>query len=153
MWVDYAIYVTTGLVLLAGIALIVVVVRNRAGAGVVIGLVALLLIGVVATALVRPEQFRESGDELQIVEVDGAFQTEVALVGQCLSLFRRLGPLSYITGNDLFPGGDWDRKPSNNCEAVGFMDADIYLPASVQTGEWMLCDHPFCRRLMPSVFS
>jgi len=153
VWVDYTIYLTTGLVLLAGIALIVVVAWKRAGAGVVVGLVALLVIGVVATVLVRPERFREMGEDLQIVEVDGAFQTEVALVGQCLSLFRRLGPLSFITGNDLFPGDDWNRGPFDSCEAVGFMDADIYLPASVASGDWMVCDHSFCHRMKLSVFS
>jgi hypothetical protein len=153
VWVDYAIYLTTGLVLLAGITLIVVVVRDRAHPWAVITLVALILVGVVATVFVRPERFREPGEDLQIVEVDGAYQTEVALVGQCLSLFRRLGPLSYITGNDLFPGDNWNRVPFDSCEAVGFMDAVIYLPASVASGDWMLCDHSLCHGLEPSASS
>ena len=76
MWVDYTIYLTTGLVLLAGIALIVVVARKRAGAGVVIALVLILVVGLVGMVLVRPERFREPGQELLIVEVDGSYQTE-----------------------------------------------------------------------------
>ncbi len=76
MWVDYTIYLTTGLVLLAGIALIVVVARKRAGAGIVIALVLILVVGLVGTVLVRPERFRDPGQELLIVEVDGSYQTE-----------------------------------------------------------------------------
>jgi hypothetical protein len=153
MWIDYAIYLTTGIVVLAGISLIVVGIQNRGSRGMVIGLTVLLVIGIVATALVAPERFRQPGEDLQVVEVDGGFQAEVSLVGQCLSIFRRFGPVSFITGSDFFPGGDWDRGPSNGCEAVGHMDADIYLPSSVDSGDWVLCDHSFCHRLMPPVFS
>jgi len=89
VWVDYAIYVTTGLGVLAVIALIVVLARKRAGAGVVITLFALVLVGVVATVFVRPERFREMGEDLVVVEVGGALQTEVDLIGFCLSIFRQ----------------------------------------------------------------
>jgi len=61
VWVDYTIYLTTGLVLLAGIALIVVVARKRAGAGIVITLVLILVVGLVGTVLLRPERFRGQG--------------------------------------------------------------------------------------------
>ena len=146
MWVDYTIYLTTGLVLLAAIALILAVARKRAGAGIVITLVVLLAVGLVGTVLLRPERFREPGQELLIVEVDGSYQTEEveALIGLCLSLFRQIGPLSFIVGNDVAPGDDWERGPSNSCEAVGLMDAEINLPDSVRSGEWMLCDHNTC---------
>ena len=43
--------------LLAGIALIVVVARKRAGAGIVIALVLILVVGLVGMVLVRPERF------------------------------------------------------------------------------------------------
>jgi hypothetical protein len=146
VWVDYTIYLTTGLVLLAGIALIVVVARKRAGAGTVITLVLILVVGLVGMVLVRPERFREPGQELLIVERDGSYQTEDlgAMIGLCLSLFRQIGPLSFIVGNDVVPGDDWERGPSNSCEAVGLLDAEINLPDSVRSGEWMLCDHNTC---------
>ena len=146
MWVDYTIYLTTGLVLLAGIALIVVLSRKRGGAGVVIALVLILVVGVVGMVVVRPERFRDPGQELLIVEVDGSYQTEEveAVIGQCLSLFRQIGPLSFNVGNEVFPGGDWERGPLNSCEAVGIMDAEINLPDSVRSGEWMVCDHNTC---------
>ncbi|HYJ25111.1 MAG TPA: hypothetical protein VE027_08925 [Acidimicrobiia bacterium] len=146
MWVDYTIYLTTGLVLLAGIALIVVVARKRAGVGTVITLVLILVVGLVGMVLVRPERGREPGQELLIVERDGSHQTEEVegLIGQCLSLFRQIGPLWLIVGNDVVPGDDWERGPSNSCESVGLMDAEINLPDSVRSGEWMLCDHNTC---------
>ena len=146
MWVGYAIYVTTGLVLISVIALIVVLARKRAGAGVVITLLALVLVGVVATVFVFPERFREMGEDLVVVEVGGALQTDVDLTGFCLSIFRQVGPLSFITGNDLFPGDDWDRGPYSECEASGHSGA-INLPDSVRSGEWMLCDYATCYRL------
>jgi hypothetical protein len=149
VWVDYTIYLTTGLVLLAGIALIVVVARKRAGAGIVIGPVLILVVGLVGTVFVRPERFRDPGQELLIVEVDGSYQTEevAATVGLCLSLFRQIGPLSFIVGNDLAPGENWDHGPFNGCEGVGFVDAEINLPDSVGSGEWMLCDDSTCFQL------
>jgi hypothetical protein len=146
MWIDYAIYLTTGLVLLAVIGLIVVLARNRAGRGTVIGLVVVLVVGLLGTFLARPERFRTPGDELLIVEVDGALQTEVALIGSCLSIFRRVGPLSFIVGNDLFPGDTWDRGPFSGCDDVGNSGA-VKLPASVESGEWMLCDSSTCHPL------
>jgi hypothetical protein len=146
VWVDYTLYLTTGLVLLAGISLIVVVARKRTGAGWVIALVLVLVVGLAGMVLVRPERFREAGEELLIVEVDGSYQTEevAATIGLCLSLFRQVGPLSFIVGNDLAPGETWDRGPFNACEAVGIMDAEINLPDSVRSGEWMLCDSSTC---------
>ena len=134
MWVDYALYLTTGLVLLAAIVLIVVVVRKRARAGLVIALLLLLVVGLLGIALVRPERFREPGEELLIVEVDGSLQTDVAMIGQCLSLFRKIGPLSFIVANDVVPGEDWERRPFNGCEGVGLLGAHIYLPESVRSG-------------------
>jgi hypothetical protein len=146
VWVDYTIYLTTGLVLLAGIALIVVVARKRAGAGIIIALVLILVVGLVGMVLVHPERFREPGDELVIVDVDGSYQTEevAATIGLCLSLFRQVGPLSFIVGNDLVPGETWEHGPFNTCEAVGIMDAVINLPEAVRSGEWVLCDHSTC---------
>jgi len=146
VWVDYTIYLTTGLVLLAGIALIVVVARTRTRAGIVIALVSILVVGLVGIVLVRPDRFREPGEELLIVEVDGSYQTEEveAVIGLCLSLFRQVGPLSFIVGNDLLPGENWGRGPFSGCEAVGIMDAEINLPDSVRSGEWMLCDTSTC---------
>ena len=146
MWVDYTIYLTTGLVLLAAIALILVVARKRAGAGFVIALVLVLVVGLVGTVLLRPERFREPGQVLLIVEVDGSYQTEEveAMTGLCLSLFRQIGPLSFIMDNDVVPGENWDRGPFNGCEAVGIMDAEINLPDAVRSNEWILCDHSTC---------
>ena len=146
MWVDYTIYLTTGLVLLAGIALIVVMARQRAGAGIVIALVLILVVGLAGMVLVRPERFRAPGHELLIVEADGRPQTEVALIGRCLSVFRQLGPLSFIVGNDLFPGDAWDRGPFTDCEASSHSGA-IHLPVSVRSGAWMLCDSSTCHPL------
>ena len=114
-------------------------------------LVVLIVVGTPATILVRPERFREPGEDLLIVEVDGSLQTEVAMIGFCLSVFRRIGPVSFIVGNDLFPGDAWNRRPFNGCEAVGLMDAVINLPASVRSGDWMLCDYVSCHRLTASV--
>ena len=144
MWVDYALFLTTGLVLLAATVLIVVVVRKRARAGLVIALLLLLVVGLLGIVLVRPERFREPGEELLIVEVDDSLQTDVAMIGQCLSLFRKIGPLSFIVANDVVPGEDWERGPFNGCEGVGHLDAHIYLPESVRSGEWMLCDYATC---------
>ena len=152
MWVDYAIYVTTGLVLLAGIALIVVLARNRARPWAVFTLVALVLVGLVATVVVRPERFREMGEDLVVVDVGGALQTEVDLIGFCLSVFSQVGPLSFIVGNDLFPGDAWDRGPYTGCDASGHSGA-IHLPDSVRSGGWMLCDYVSCHQLIPSVSS
>jgi NhaP-type Na+/H+ or K+/H+ antiporter len=82
VWVDYALFLTTGLVLLAATVLIVVVVRKRARAGLVIALLLLLVVGLLGIVLVRPERFREPGEELLIVEVDDSLQTDVAMIGQ-----------------------------------------------------------------------
>ena len=112
-------------------------------------LIALILVGVVATALARPERFRQSGVDLAVVEVDGALQTKVAQFGLCLSLYRQIGPLSYIVGNDLFPGDGWDRGPFDGCEAVGLIGS-VKLPPSVLAGDWMFCGQSFCHQLTPS---
>jgi hypothetical protein len=56
VWVDYAVYLTTGLVLVAAIALIVVLVRNRARPWVVITLIALVFVGLAGMVLVGPER-------------------------------------------------------------------------------------------------
>jgi hypothetical protein len=150
VWVDYVIYLTTGLVLLAGIGLFVIVIRNRGGSGVSITLVVLLVIGLVATPLVRPERFRDTGEDLVVVQGDGTAQTRVDQIGGCLSVFRQLGPLSFIVGNDLFPGDDWDRGPSSDCEASGHSGM-LNLPNSVGSGGWMLCDHSTCYPLTASM--
>ena len=152
MWVDYTIYLTTGLVLLAGVALIVVLARKRAGIGVVIALVLILVVGLAGMFLVRPERFRAPGEELLIVEVDGSYQTEevAATIGLCLLLIRQIGPLSFIVGNDLLPGENWDRGPFNGCEGVGHLNAEINLPDSVRSGEWMVCDTSTCLPLTRS---
>jgi hypothetical protein len=146
VWVDYVTYLTTGLVLLAGIGLVLVMIRDRARAWAMIALAAVILVGVVATVFVRPERFREPGEDLQIVEVEGSHQTEevAATISSCLSLFRRVGPLSFIVGNDLLPGENWDRGPFNGCEEVGHLNAKINLPDTVRSGEWMLCDTSTC---------
>jgi hypothetical protein len=115
----------------------------------VITLVVLLIFGLVAMALVRPERFREMGEDVMVVELDGSHQTEAGLIGSCLSVFRRIGPLSLIVANDVLPGDDWDRGPFNGCEAVGHLDADIHLPESVGSGDWMLCDAFTCHQLVP----
>ena len=147
MWVDYTIYLTTGLVLLAGIALIVVVARKRARAGVVIALVVILVVGLVGTVLVRPERFRDPGQELLIVEVDGSYQTEeVSTRSACVSRFSVRSVRSrssWATTSSLAIA--WDRGPFTGCEAVGVIrDAAINLPDSVRTGEWMVCDYSTC---------
>jgi hypothetical protein len=110
--------------------------------------VGLLVVGLVGTALVRPERFRETGEELTLVQVDGRFQADVAdIIGLCLSVFRQIGPLSFIMGNDLFPGEDWDRGPTNGCEASGHTGT-IGLPDSVRSGDWILCDYARCHELI-----
>ena len=119
MWVDYAVYLTTGLVLVAAIVLIVVVVRNRARPWVVITLIALVFVGLAGLVLVGPERSREMGEDLVVAEENGRLQTEVELIGSCLSVFRRIGPVSFIVGNDLFPGDTWNRGPYTGCDASG----------------------------------
>jgi hypothetical protein len=148
VWIDYAIYLTTGVVLASLVGLVVVLARGRGTGSTRLVCVGLLVIGLVGTVLVRPERFRETGEELAIVEVDGRFRTDVAgIIGLCLSVFRQVGPLSFIVGNDLFPGGEWDRGPTNGCEASGHTGS-IDLPDSVRTGQWMLCDYVTCHDLI-----
>lgn len=150
MWLDYGLYLSTSLVLIAVIALIVIAIRNRAGLRTQLLFVALLLIGLVATPLLRPERFRERGEDLVVTEGRDGPQTEVTdIIGLCLSVFRRLGPLSFIVGNDLFPGEDWDRGPTNACDASGHRGT-VDLPDAVRSGDWMLCDHATCRQLIHS---
>lgn len=58
-------------------------------------------------------------------------------------MFRLIGSLSFIVGNDLFPGEDWNRGPTNACDASGD-SGTINLPDSVRSGPWMLCDYVTC---------
>jgi hypothetical protein len=119
MWLDYGLFLSTGLVLVAVIALIVILIRNRTGLGPNFCSLACLR-SAFATPLLRPERFREPGEDLVVTEGGAGPQTEVAdLIGLCLSVFRQVGPLSFIVGNDLFPGEDWDRGPTNACDASG----------------------------------
>ncbi len=148
MWLDYGLWVSTLLVLVALIALIVIMIRNRAGRGLHLLFVALLLIGLVATPLLRPERFRDLGEDLVVTEGAGGPRTEVEQIGLCLSVYREIGPFSFIMGHSLFPGGDWTRGPVEFCEAVG-MGGVISLPESVRSGEWMLCDYATCHQLVP----
>jgi hypothetical protein len=150
MWLDYGLFLSTGLVLVAVIALIVILIRNRTGLGPQLLFVALLVIGLVATPLLRPERFRELGEDLVVTEGGAGPQTEVAdIIGLCLSVFRQVGPLSFIVGNDLFPGEDWDRGPTNACDASGHRGT-VNLPEAVRSGRWMLCDHATCHQLIRS---
>ena len=147
MWIDYAIYLTTGVVLVSLVGLVAVLARGR-GIRSRLVFVGLLVIGLVGIPLSRPDRFREAGEELAIVQVDGGLQTDVAdIIGLCLSVFRKIGPLSFIVGNDLFPGGHWDRGPTNGCEASGHTGT-IDLPDSVRTGDWMLFDYARCHPLI-----
>ena len=148
MWIDYAIYPTTGVALVSLIGLVVVLARGRGTRLTRLVFVGLLVVGLVTTPLSRPERFRETGEDLAIVQVDGRFQADVAdIIGLCLSVFRQIGPLSFIVGNDLFPGTDWDRGPTNGCEASGHTGT-IDLPDSVRTGDWILCDYARCHELI-----
>ena len=147
MWLDYGLFVSTGLVLIALVLLIVLLIRNRASRGSQLFFVALLLIGLVATALLRPERFRERGEDLVLTEGDAGPQTEVELIGTCLSVFRQIGPLSFIMGTAIFPDESWDRGPYSGCDAAG-LSGDIDLPEAVRSGEWMLCDYATCHQLV-----
>jgi hypothetical protein len=148
MWLDYVLYLSTGLVLIAVVALIVILIRNRAGLGIQLIFVALLLIGLVAASLLRPELFRERNEDLVVTEGEAGPQTEVELIGFCLSIFRQIGPLSFIMGNDFFPGGDWSQGPVNGCDASGHAGV-VNLPDTVRSGDWMLCDYANCHQLVP----
>ena len=92
MWVDYAVYLTTGLVLVAAIVLIVVVVRNRARSLVVITLIALVFVGLAGLVLVGPERSREMGEDLVVAEENGRLQTEVELIGSASPSSAGSGP-------------------------------------------------------------
>jgi hypothetical protein len=58
-------------------------------------------------------------------------------------LFRRLGPLSFITGNDYFPGDQWNLGPFAGCDDAG-NGGLVSLPSAVRNGEWILCDPSTC---------
>ena len=60
--------------------------RNQAKATTRIILLGLLAVGLVVTPLVRPERFRKAGEELIVSQVDGQLETEVELIGLCLSI-------------------------------------------------------------------
>lgn len=109
-------------------------------------LAGLFVLGLVATPLVRPERFRDTVEALVVTEVAGQPQTEVEIIGLCLSIFRQIGPLSFIVRNDLFPGDAWDRGPYSGCELSGH-SGTISLPDSVRSGDWMLCDYFTCHEL------
>lgn len=147
MWIDYAIYLTTGVVLASRFVVIYVLARRSSSTALRLVLVVLAVVGSIATFLVRPERFREMGESLVIAEVDGRPRTEVELIGLCLSIFRKVGPLSFIVENDLFPGDNWDRGPVRACEASGH-SGKIYLPESVRSGNWILCDYAGCHPLI-----
>ena len=147
VWVDYAIYLTSGVVVLSTLALIFVLARRSGTNTLRLVLVGLVVVGVAATLWTRPERFREMGDDMTFAVVDGRLQTEELTIGLCLSIFRRVGPLSFIVGNDLFPGEDWDIGPPDACEASGHIGA-ISLPDSVRSGSWVLCDYATCQRLL-----
>ncbi len=147
MWLDYALFLSTGLVLLAVVAVIVSLTRESAGRGSRIVLVALLLIGLVATALLRPEQFRERGEDLVVTATPDGPTTEVDQIGTCLSLFRRIGPLSYIAGTAFLPDESWDRGPYSGCDAAAFSGV-LRPPETVRSGEWMPCDYATCHELL-----
>ena len=149
MWIDYAIYLTTGLALLSVVGLAVVVVRNRASVPTRVVLMVLLAVGLIGTVLVRPEGFRETGEPLSVSETAGSLYTEVNQIGTCLSVFRRIGPLSFIMGTALFPDQNWDRAPYTGCDASG-LSGTVDLPDSVRTGDWMLCDYATCHPLIRS---
>jgi hypothetical protein len=55
--------------------------------------------------------------------------------------------LTFIVGNDLFPGDEWNRGPFAGCDASGH-SGSINLPGSVRAGNWMLCDYAKCHRLV-----
>lgn len=109
--------------------------------------IALLLIGLVATALLRPEFVRERGEDLVVSVGAGGPTTEVEQIGTCLSVYRKIGPLSFIMGTALLPAEGWDRGPYNGCDASGHSGV-INLPRSVRPGSWMLCDYATCHVLV-----
>lgn len=148
MWFDYGIYVSTGLVLIAGLTLIVMMIRNRGGRGARLVLIALLLIGLAATPLLRPELLRERGEVLIVTESPRP-TTHVEMIGTCLSVFRKIGPLSFVMGTALLPDESWDRGPYNGCDASAFSGV-INLPVTVRSGRWMLCDYATCHELAPA---
>jgi hypothetical protein len=90
------------------------------------------------------------GEDLVVPEENGRLKTEIELIGSCLSVFGRIGPVSFIVGNDLFPGDAWNRGPYTGCDASGHSGV-IYLPVSVRSGMWMLCGYVSCHRLTASV--
>ncbi len=148
MWLDYGLFLSTGLVLVAVVALIVILIRNRAGRGLQLIFIALLLIGLVATPLLRPERFRGRGEALVVTTGAVGPQTEVEQIGTCLSGFRQIGPLSFIMGTAILPAQGWDRGPYSGCDAAP-VSGVINLPESVRSGEWMLCDYATCHELVP----
>jgi hypothetical protein len=147
VWIDYAIYLTTGVVLVSLVSLVVFLARGRLARSTWVVLSMLLVIGLIGTVLVRPERFRVTGELLTVIDSDGSLRTEVDQVGTCLSVFRRFGPLSFIMGTALIPDQHWDRAPYSVCETSGF-SGTIDLPDSVRTGEWILCDYATCHPLI-----
>ena len=147
MWIDYAIYLTTGVVLLSLVGLVVVLARRRGTRSTRLVFVGLLVVGLIGTLLSRPERFRETGEPLTVIETDASLHTEVDQIGTCLSVFRKIGRLSFIMGTALFPDQNWDRAPYTVCETSGF-SGTIDLPDSVRSGDWMLCDYATCHELI-----
>ncbi len=145
MWIDYAIYLTTAVVLLSVAGLVLILATGWGTWVSTVVTVGFLLAGLAGTFLLRPENFRsEIGSELTVLEVGDNLEAHVDSIGLCLSVFRRVGPLSFNMGNDLYPGDDWDRQPMSSCELMEILDGTITLPDSVRSGDWMLCDYSAC---------
>ena len=147
MWIDYWIYLSGAISLLGVIGLGAAIGWGKGGRRIRLVLVLLVVTFGIVSYAVRPENFRSLEPGVLVAEIKGGFVTQVGWVGQCLSLYRTVGPVSFIVGSDLFPGGTWDRRPVSSCEAMG-VNGPISLPDEVRDGRWMLCDYSHCYPLV-----
>ena len=114
--------------------------------------VAAVGVGVLAN-LFTPRTFLFGAPPMEaVLETDtlSGSPTVVVNTGDCLTLYRSLGPVSFATAHDLYPGGEWDKRPTRVCTARGWHPGTVFLPDSVFSGSWVLCDWDRCYRLVGS---
>ncbi len=96
----------------------------------------------VSSFLITPET-----ETIIIVSDDTDHYAEVD-IGDCLSLYRVIGPLWLISGFDDYPGDSWEKNPPGPCRAVAYVGGSVRLPDRVADGKWGLCDRsPRCYKL------
>ncbi len=88
--------------------------------------------------------------ETATIAIDSTYHYAEAVIGDCLSLYRVVGPLWLVSGFDNYPGDSWDKSPPGPCRAVGYVGGSVRLPDRVAVGSWGLCDRSVCYELEPS---